>query len=121
MEENGMEGMGNGKRRNGGTGNIGIEGNGHRWEWRKWNGGIEENELVNRKMNHGMNYEASCHGSRWHISKTSEVDNALTWWNTHKRTIGVVPAYAMNWARLMRLMTEVYCPRNEIQKWETEL
>ncbi|GJZ55222.1 putative reverse transcriptase domain-containing protein [Tanacetum coccineum] len=48
-------------------------------------------------------------------------DNALTWWNTHKRTIGVDAAYAMNWARLMRLMTEVYCPRNEIQKMETEL
>ncbi|GJS64853.1 reverse transcriptase domain-containing protein, partial [Tanacetum coccineum] len=39
----------------------------------------------------------------------------------HKRTIGVDAAYAMNWAGLMRLMTEVYCPRNEIQKMETEL
>ncbi|GKB42067.1 putative reverse transcriptase domain-containing protein [Tanacetum coccineum] len=48
-------------------------------------------------------------------------DSALTWWNTHKRTIGVDAAYAMNWAGLMRLMTEVYCPRNEIQKMETEL
>ncbi|GJS93002.1 putative reverse transcriptase domain-containing protein [Tanacetum coccineum] len=48
-------------------------------------------------------------------------DNALTWWNSHKRTIGVDPAYAMNWAGLMKLMTEVYCPRNEIQKMETEL
>ncbi|GKG21540.1 hypothetical protein Tco_0384135, partial [Tanacetum coccineum] len=47
--------------------------------------------------------------------------NALTWWNSHKRKIGVDAAYAMNWARLMRLMTEVYCPRNEIQKMETEL
>ncbi|GJU22008.1 reverse transcriptase domain-containing protein [Tanacetum coccineum] len=27
-------------------------------------------------------------------------------WNTHKRTIGVDAAYAMNWAGLMRLMTE---------------
>ncbi|GKA42584.1 reverse transcriptase domain-containing protein, partial [Tanacetum coccineum] len=48
-------------------------------------------------------------------------DSALTWWNTHKRTIGVDAAYAMKWAELMRLMTEVYCPRNEIQKMETEL
>ncbi|GJV75726.1 reverse transcriptase domain-containing protein [Tanacetum coccineum] len=48
-------------------------------------------------------------------------DSALTWWNTHKRTIGVDAAYAMNWAGLMRLMTEVYYPRNEIQKKETEL
>ncbi|GJW26606.1 reverse transcriptase domain-containing protein [Tanacetum coccineum] len=48
-------------------------------------------------------------------------DNALTWWNTHKRTIGVDVAYAMKWAGLMRLITEVYCPSNEIQKMETEL
>ncbi|GKD06877.1 putative reverse transcriptase domain-containing protein, partial [Tanacetum coccineum] len=48
-------------------------------------------------------------------------DSALTWWNTHKRTISVDAAYAMKWAGLMRLKTEVYCPRNEIQKMETEL
>ncbi|GJR58070.1 putative reverse transcriptase domain-containing protein [Tanacetum coccineum] len=48
-------------------------------------------------------------------------DSALTWWNSHKRTIGVDAAYAMKWAGLMKLMTEVYCPRNKIQKMETEL
>ncbi|GJS50549.1 putative reverse transcriptase domain-containing protein [Tanacetum coccineum] len=48
-------------------------------------------------------------------------DSALTWWNSHKRTIGMDVVYAMNWAGLMRLMTEVYCLRNEIQKMETEL
>ncbi|GKE17218.1 putative reverse transcriptase domain-containing protein [Tanacetum coccineum] len=48
-------------------------------------------------------------------------DSALTWWNSYKRTIGVDAAYAMKWAGLMKLMTEVYCPRNEIQKMETEL
>nr|GEX59523.1 putative reverse transcriptase domain-containing protein [Tanacetum cinerariifolium] len=48
-------------------------------------------------------------------------DSALTWWNSHKRTIGVDAAYAMKWPGLMKLMTEVYCLRNEIQKMETEL
>ncbi|GKF66117.1 hypothetical protein Tco_0192634, partial [Tanacetum coccineum] len=48
-------------------------------------------------------------------------DSALTWWNSHKRTIGVEAAYTMNWVELIKLMTEVYCPRNEIQKMETEL
>ncbi|GKB89168.1 putative reverse transcriptase domain-containing protein [Tanacetum coccineum] len=48
-------------------------------------------------------------------------DNALTWWNSHKRTIGVDAAYAMKWAGLIKLMTKVYCPRKEIQKIETEL
>ncbi|GJW05930.1 putative reverse transcriptase domain-containing protein [Tanacetum coccineum] len=33
-------------------------------------------------------------------------DSALTWWNSHKRTIGVEAAYAMNWVELMKLMTK---------------
>nr|GFA82305.1 putative reverse transcriptase domain-containing protein [Tanacetum cinerariifolium] len=48
-------------------------------------------------------------------------DSALTWWNSHKRTIGVDAAYAMKWAEHMKLITEVYCSRNEIQKMETEM
>nr|GEX77337.1 reverse transcriptase domain-containing protein [Tanacetum cinerariifolium] len=38
-----------------------------------------------------------------------------------QRTIGVDVAYVTKWAGLMKLITEVYCPRNEIQKIETEL
>ncbi|GJY77677.1 putative reverse transcriptase domain-containing protein, partial [Tanacetum coccineum] len=49
------------------------------------------------------------------------LDSALTWWNSHKRKVGVDVAYAMTWKALMKLMIEVYCPRNEIQKMETEL
>ncbi|GKC17732.1 putative reverse transcriptase domain-containing protein [Tanacetum coccineum] len=49
------------------------------------------------------------------------LDSALTWWNSHKRTIRIEAAFAMSWRELMKLMTEVYCPRNEIQKMETEL
>nr|GFA70626.1 hypothetical protein [Tanacetum cinerariifolium] len=48
-------------------------------------------------------------------------NSALTWWNSHKRTIGVDAAYAIKWTELMKLMTEVYCPRNEVQKIEIEL
>nr|GEZ52945.1 hypothetical protein [Tanacetum cinerariifolium] len=48
-------------------------------------------------------------------------NSALTWWNSHKRTIGVDATYAMKWVGLMKLMTEVYCPRNEVHKMETEL
>nr|GFC79903.1 reverse transcriptase domain-containing protein [Tanacetum cinerariifolium] len=48
-------------------------------------------------------------------------NSALTWWNSHRRTIGVDAVYAMKWVGLMKLMTEVYCPRNEVQKMETEL
>ncbi|GJZ57682.1 reverse transcriptase domain-containing protein [Tanacetum coccineum] len=49
------------------------------------------------------------------------LNSALTWWNSHKRTIGTEAAFAISWRELMKLMTEVYCPGNEIQKMETEL
>ncbi|GJU37831.1 hypothetical protein Tco_1186185 [Tanacetum coccineum] len=75
------------------------------------NGGNGNGE--NGNGNHGINYGG--------FMPQSTRDSALTWWNSHKRTIGVDAAYAMKWARLMKLMTEVYCPRNEIQKMETEL
>nr|GEY06706.1 hypothetical protein [Tanacetum cinerariifolium] len=40
-------------------------------------------------------------------------NNALTWWNSHKRTIGVDAAYAMKWVGLIKLMTEVMVPDEE--------
>ncbi|GKA94668.1 hypothetical protein Tco_0816706 [Tanacetum coccineum] len=68
----------------------------------------------------------------FHISNCSEryqvkyaactlLDIALTWWNSHKRTIRTDATYALSWRELMKLMTEVYCLRNEVQKMETEL
>ncbi|GJS37891.1 putative reverse transcriptase domain-containing protein, partial [Tanacetum coccineum] len=38
-----------------------------------------------------------------------------------ERTIGADAAFAMTWRELMKLMAEVYCLRNEIQKMESEL
>ncbi|GKB99171.1 putative reverse transcriptase domain-containing protein, partial [Tanacetum coccineum] len=115
----------NGDEQEGENGGNGNGGNG--------NGGNGEDRNGNRNGNHGMNYEGFMPVARectfqdflkckpHNFSGTKGVDSALTWWNSHKRTIGVDAAYAMNWVRLMRLMTEVYCPRNEIQKMETEL
>ncbi|GJV73774.1 putative reverse transcriptase domain-containing protein [Tanacetum coccineum] len=34
------------------------------------------------------------------------LDSALTWWNSHKRTIGTEAAFSMSWKELMKLMTE---------------
>ncbi|GJT66222.1 hypothetical protein Tco_1017702, partial [Tanacetum coccineum] len=49
------------------------------------------------------------------------LNSTLTWWNSHKRTIRNEAAYAISWVELRKLTTEVYCPRNEIQKMETKL
>ncbi|GJW12067.1 putative reverse transcriptase domain-containing protein [Tanacetum coccineum] len=46
---------------------------------------------------------------------------ALTWWNTHVKTVGHNAAYGMPWKTLMKMMTDKYCPRNEIKKLEMEI
>ncbi|GJV23947.1 reverse transcriptase domain-containing protein [Tanacetum coccineum] len=46
---------------------------------------------------------------------------ALTWWNSYVRTVGHDAAHEMTWKSLMKMMTEAYSPRNEIQKLENEL
>ncbi|GJS20168.1 reverse transcriptase domain-containing protein [Tanacetum coccineum] len=49
------------------------------------------------------------------------LNSALTWWNSYKMTIGTDAAFVMSWRELMKLMAEVYCSKNEIQKMESEL
>ncbi|KAD4982452.1 hypothetical protein E3N88_19123 [Mikania micrantha] len=45
---------------------------------------------------------------------------ALTWWNGEKRNRGVDVAMALPWADVKQLMTEEFCPRNEMKKLEEE-
>nr|GEV49005.1 hypothetical protein [Tanacetum cinerariifolium] len=101
---NGSEWNGENRNRNGGNrnGGNGENGNGNRG-----NGNGGRNRNGNRNGNHGMNYR--------------DFMLCFDLVELHKRPIGVDVAYAMKLARLMKLMTEVYCPRNEIQKIKTEL
>ncbi|GJR61350.1 putative reverse transcriptase domain-containing protein [Tanacetum coccineum] len=45
----------------------------------------------------------------------------LTWRNTYVKTAGHDAAYDMPWKTLMKMMTDKYCPRNEIKKLEIEI
>ncbi|GKE77027.1 putative reverse transcriptase domain-containing protein, partial [Tanacetum coccineum] len=108
LNENGdeQEGGNGGNRRNGNGGNGGNRNGGNGGNGNRGNGGNEnrgngENGNGNRNRNHGMNY-----GGFMPVAR---------------ETIGVDAAYVMKWAGLMKLMTEVYCPRNAIQKMKTEL
>ncbi|GJW96998.1 putative reverse transcriptase domain-containing protein [Tanacetum coccineum] len=55
------------------------------------------------------------------FSTCTLLGNALTWWNSHVRTVGNDIAYAMTWTELKKKMTDKYCPRTEIKKLEVEL
>nr|GEU46347.1 hypothetical protein [Tanacetum cinerariifolium] len=46
---------------------------------------------------------------------------ALTWWNSHVRTLGHDAAYVMTWGTLKKNLMDNYCPRCEIKKLEIKL
>ncbi|GJQ98076.1 putative reverse transcriptase domain-containing protein [Tanacetum coccineum] len=46
---------------------------------------------------------------------------ALTWWNSQVATRGLEAANQIGWTEMKRLMTEEFCPIEEIQRMEHEL
>ncbi|GKB57354.1 reverse transcriptase domain-containing protein [Tanacetum coccineum] len=47
--------------------------------------------------------------------------SALTWWNSHVKTVGHDTAYGMTWKILKKMMTVRYCLRSEIKKLEIKI
>ncbi|GJR32138.1 hypothetical protein Tco_1108370 [Tanacetum coccineum] len=47
--------------------------------------------------------------------------SALTWWNSHVKTVGRDDVYGMPWKILKKMMTVKYCLRSEIKKLEIEI
>ncbi|GJS41470.1 reverse transcriptase domain-containing protein [Tanacetum coccineum] len=47
--------------------------------------------------------------------------NALTWWNSHVKTVTHEVEYAMTWKTLKKMMTDKYCPRGENKKLEIKM
>ncbi|GJX84275.1 putative reverse transcriptase domain-containing protein [Tanacetum coccineum] len=104
---------GNRGNRNGGNRNKGVNGNRNG----RGNGNGNDNgndEAVFHISNCPQKYQVK-------YATCTLLNSALTRWNSHKRVIGIEAAYAMTWTETMKLMTEVYCLRNEIQKMEAEL
>ncbi|GJX30010.1 putative reverse transcriptase domain-containing protein [Tanacetum coccineum] len=55
------------------------------------------------------------------FSTCTLLGNALTWWNSHVRTIGNDIAYTITWTELKKKMNGKYCLRTEIKKLKVEL
>ncbi|GKA44457.1 hypothetical protein Tco_0737181 [Tanacetum coccineum] len=51
----------------------------------------------------------------------TRLGSALTWWNSHVKTVGHDVAHAMTWINLKRKMTDKYYPRGKIKKLEVEM
>ncbi|GKF35652.1 hypothetical protein Tco_0112410, partial [Tanacetum coccineum] len=147
QSQNGSDGdNGNGGNRNGGNGNGG-DGNGGNGNPNENNRGSRPvarectyQDFIKCQPLNFKGTEGVVRLIRWfekmetifHISNYPEkyqvkyatctlLNSTLTWWNSHKRTIGTDAAFDMSWRELIKLMAEVYCPRTEIQKMESEL
>ncbi|GJV88303.1 putative reverse transcriptase domain-containing protein [Tanacetum coccineum] len=55
------------------------------------------------------------------FSTCTLLGSALTWWNSHVKTVGHDVAYAMTWTNLKKKMTDKYCPRVEVMKLKGEM
>nr|GEX96853.1 hypothetical protein [Tanacetum cinerariifolium] len=131
---NGNEGNGNGGNRNRGDGNGNGNGRGYGYNFRGFMPAREctcQDFLKCQPLNFnrtegvvGLTYWFEKMETVFHIRNYTEkyqvkyalctlLNNALTSWNSHKRTIGIKAAYAISWVELMKLMIKVYCPRNE--------
>nr|GEU37602.1 reverse transcriptase domain-containing protein [Tanacetum cinerariifolium] len=46
--------------------------------------------------------------------------DAMSWWNSCAKPIGIEQADKIAWTELKRLLTNKYCPRTEVKKMEDE-
>ncbi|GJS87598.1 hypothetical protein Tco_0770234 [Tanacetum coccineum] len=104
-----------GNNKNGGgnrNGNGGGNGNGNRGG--NGNGNHNENDRGTRPVVRECTYQDFIKCQPLNFKGTKGVFKLI-------RTIRTDAAFSMSWRELMKLMAEVYCPRNEIQKMESEL
>ncbi|GJT15579.1 putative reverse transcriptase domain-containing protein [Tanacetum coccineum] len=70
--------------------------------------------------------------SIFHISKCANEDKvkyeactlqgrALTWWNGYVHSLRIDAANQIPWTEFKKMMTDEYCPKNELQRMEQEL
>ncbi|GKB13506.1 putative reverse transcriptase domain-containing protein [Tanacetum coccineum] len=108
--DNGNEGNRDGKNGNGGNGNPNENGRGDRTVARE----CTYQDFMKCQPFNFKGMEGVVGLIRWF----EKMETVFPISNCLERTEA---EFAMSWRELMKLMTEVYCPRNEIQKMETEL
>nr|GEX73155.1 reverse transcriptase domain-containing protein [Tanacetum cinerariifolium] len=54
----------------------------------------------------------------WKVKFSTLTEDALSWWNSYAKPIGIEQADKIAWTELKRLLTNKYCPRTEVKKME---
>nr|GEW67784.1 reverse transcriptase domain-containing protein [Tanacetum cinerariifolium] len=63
------------------------------------------------------NYTEDC---KVKFATVTLTEDALSWWNSYAKPIGIEQADKIAWTELKRLLTNKYCPRTEVKKMEDE-
>ncbi|GJT61007.1 hypothetical protein Tco_1004540 [Tanacetum coccineum] len=112
-------GGGNGNGNGGGNGNVNVNNNNGNGNHGDNAGGAMQaawectyKEFLNCQPLNFKGTERAVGLARW-FEKMESVFYISNCTPRYQRTVGTDAAYAMTWKELMRLMTEVYCPRNE--------
>ncbi|GJZ47376.1 reverse transcriptase domain-containing protein [Tanacetum coccineum] len=83
--------------------------------------GVRRNEYAVREMETVFHISNCTMENQVKFATCTLMGIALTWWNSHVRTVTNDVAYAMTWTDLKKKMTTEYCLRNEIKKIEAEM
>ncbi|GJR68690.1 hypothetical protein Tco_0014755, partial [Tanacetum coccineum] len=101
-DDNGNGRDGNGGNGNGGNGNPNENNMDARW--------FEKMETMFHISNCPEKYQVK-------YATCTLLNSALTWWNSHKRTIRAEAAFAMSWRELIKLMAEVTAYEMKSKRW----
>ncbi|GJW46100.1 hypothetical protein Tco_0077746 [Tanacetum coccineum] len=74
---------------------------------------FERTELVFSRSN----YTEDC---KVKFATGTLTEDALSWWNSYAKPIGIEQADKIAWTELKRLLTNKYCPRTEVKKMEDD-
>ncbi|GJS08741.1 reverse transcriptase domain-containing protein [Tanacetum coccineum] len=73
--------------------------------------------LEARNCNLGNNCTEDC---KVKFATGTLTEDALSWWNSYAKPIGIEQADKIAWTELKRLLTNKYCPQTEVKKMEDE-
>ncbi|GKF50002.1 reverse transcriptase domain-containing protein, partial [Tanacetum coccineum] len=74
---------------------------------------FERTELVFSRSNCTEDYKVK-------FATGTLTEEALSWWNSFDRPIGIEEAYKITWSKFKKLLIKKYCPRTEVKKIEDE-
>nr|GEU65064.1 putative reverse transcriptase domain-containing protein [Tanacetum cinerariifolium] len=86
-----------------------------------WEEFLVADALAEPKVNRSRNGDDSHDWELLVEGQNELLENALTWWNSHVKTVSHEVAYEMTWKALKNMMTNKYCLRGEIKKLEIKL